>query len=101
GIVAFLGAVIPVAAVVATASTRTISGGLRLDNFSSVHFENVLANRGGAMEALQTSLGLGVAAALITAVIGTLTAYIVVRHRNLASRILDFLTLVPNPIPGI
>lgn len=101
GIVAFLGAVIPVAAVVATASTRTISGGLRLDNFSTVHFENVLANRGGAMEALQTSLGLGVAAALITAVIGTLTAYIVVRHRNLASRILDFLTLVPNTIPGI
>ena len=100
-VVAFLGAIVPVAAVVLTASTRTISGGLRLDNFSLVHFEQVLANRGGAMEALQTSLGLGVTAALVTGLVGTLTAYVVVRHQNLASRVLDFLTLVPNTIPGI
>lgn len=101
GLAAFLGAIVPVAAVVLTASTRTISGGLAPGNFSLVHFEQVFANRGGAMDALQTSLGLGMTAALLTGVIGTLTAYVVVRHQNLASRALDFLTLLPNTIPSI
>lgn len=101
GLVALLGTVVPVAAVFLTAATRTISGGLAPANFSTVHFEAILANRGGAMEALRTSLALGVGVSLIAGVIGTLTAYVVVRHRSLASRILDFLTLVPNTIPGI
>lgn len=100
-IVALLGAIVPIAAVILTASTRTISGGLALANFSTVHFEAILANRGGAMDALRTSLVLGVGVSLLTGVIGTLTAYIVVRHRSLVSRVLDFLTLVPNTIPGI
>lgn len=101
GLIAFLGAIVPVAAVVLTASTRTISGGLAPENFSTIHFEQVFANRGGAMQALQTSLGLGITAALLTGLIGTLTAYVVVRHKSLASRVLDFLTMVPNTIPGI
>ncbi|GGA60910.1 ABC transporter permease [Pelagibacterium lentulum] len=100
-LIAFLGAIVPVAAVFLTASTRTISGGLAWDNFSTIHFEAILANRGGAMQALQTSLGLGLTAAALTGIIGTLTAYVVVRHKSLASRMLDFLTLAPNTIPGI
>ncbi|WP_413207478.1 ABC transporter permease [Rhodospirillum sp. A1_3_36] len=100
-VAAFLGAVVPVAAVILTASTRTISGGLNPDNFSLDHFAQVVANRGGAMDALETSLSLGVVAALATGVIGTLTAYIVVRHKGPVSRLLDFLTLIPNTIPGI
>ena len=101
GVVAFLGAVVPVAAVVLTASTRTISGGLAPENFSTIHFEAVFANRSGAMEALQTSLSLGLTTALLTGVVGALTAYVVVWHKSLAGRVLDFLTLVPNSIPGI
>jgi iron(III) transport system permease protein len=100
-IAAFLGAFVPVAAVILTASTRTISGGLSPDNFSLEHFAQVMANRGGAMDSLETSLSLGVVAALATGVIGTLTAYIVVRHKGPVSRFLDFLTLIPNTIPGI
>ncbi|MDP2699531.1 iron ABC transporter permease [Thalassospira sp.] len=100
-VVGLLGAVTPVAAVMLTASTRTISGGLAVDNFSTVHFAEIFANSGGAMEALGTSLGLGVAAALITGLLGTLTAYVVVRQRHLGARILDFLTMIPNTIPGI
>jgi iron(III) transport system permease protein len=99
--VAVLGAVVPIAAVILTASTKTISGGLALDNFSPVHFARVLANSGGAMDALRTSLSLGVVAALLTGVIGSLTAYVVVRHKSLLSRFLDFLTLTPNTIPGV
>ncbi|MCF8482877.1 MAG: iron ABC transporter permease [Rhodospirillum sp.] len=100
-VAAFLGAIVPVAAVILTASTRTISGGLGLGNFSLEHFAQVVANRGGAMDALETSLGLGVVAALATGLIGTLTAYIVVRHRGPVSKVLDFLTLIPNTVPGI
>lgn len=100
-IVGALGAVVPVAAVVATASTRTISGGLSWANVSTVHFEAILANRAGALEALATSLGLGLATALITGLLGMLTAYVVVRHKSAAAKLLDFLTLVPNTIPGI
>lgn len=101
GLVATLSAIVPVAAIILTASTRTISGGLALDNFSTVHFEAIFANRGGAIEALRTSLGLGVTAAILTGIIGTLTAYIVVRHKSFTARVLDFLTMVPNTIPGI
>lgn len=99
--VGILGAVVPVAAVVATASTRTISGGLQWANLSTVHFQAILANRAGALEALVTSIGLGVATALITGALGMLTAYVVVRHKSAAAKLLDFLTLVPNAIPGI
>lgn len=100
-VIGFLGAVMPVAAVFITASTRTISGGLAPDNFSLDHFRDVFANSGNAMEALGTSLGLGIVAALITGILGTMTAYVVVRHRGIGAKFLDFLTMIPNTIPGI
>ncbi len=99
--VGFVGAVVPIAAVLATAGTRTISGGLAASNFSTVHFEALLADRGGALEALRTSLALGAGAALVTGLIGALAAWVVVRSPSRAARALDFLTLTPNAVPGI
>ncbi len=100
-VIGFLGAVMPILSVILTASTRTISGGLVADNFSTDNFTEIFANSGGAMEALGTSLSLGLGAALITGILGTMTAYVVVRQRTVSSRILDFLTLMPNTIPGV
>lgn len=92
---------VPVAAVLLTASTRTISGGLAWSNVSAVHFQAVLANRAGALDALGTSLGLGVGAALLTGLVGTLAAVLVVRSRTAATKAADFLTLAPSAVPGI
>jgi iron(III) transport system permease protein len=100
-LVALLGTGMPVAAVLLTASTRTISGGLAPGNFSLQHFAEILDDKGGAVEALTTSFGLGVATAIITGIIGTLTAFVVVRHKSALAKVLDFLTVIPNTIPGI
>mgnify|MGYP005850975127 CR=1 FL=1 len=99
--VAFVGAVAPVAAVLATAGTRTISGGLAWSNVSTVHFEALLADSGGALRALGTSMALGLGAALATGLIGALSAWVVVRRPSRAARALDFLTLTPNVVPGV
>lgn len=99
--VAVVGAVVPIAAVALTGSTRTISGGLAWSNFSTVHFEAILADRAGALAALRTSLSLGIGAALATGIIGALTAHVVVRQRTRAGKLLDMLTLLPSATPGI
>lgn len=99
--VAFAGTFMPIAGVILTASTRTISGGLALGNFSLDHFKALGANSSGALDALVTSFTLGISAALVTGLLGILTALVTVRHTNIAARMLDFLTLIPNTIPGV
>ena len=96
-----LGVFIPIGAVLATALTRTISGGLAWDNLSLVHFEAVFANQSGALTALTNSLSLAVGAALITGAIGATVAYVLVRTRLPGRRALDLLSLLPNAIPGV
>ena len=100
-LVAFLAVAVPIGAVLATASTGTLSGGLSWDNVSMRHFEALLDNRGGALEALGTSLSLAAGAALLTGVLGALIGYLVVRARVRGHRLLDLLSLLPNTMPGI
>ncbi|RUR35397.1 ABC transporter permease [Vreelandella populi] len=99
--VAFISVVVPILAVLATALTGTLSGGLVLDNLSLRHFEALFANRGGAMQALGTSLSLAVGAALITGVLGALVGYLVVRAQVRGKGLLDLLSLLPNTLPGV
>lgn len=100
-LIAFLSVIVPIGAVVATASTGTITGGLSWDNLSSRHFEALLANQGGAMEALVTSLSLASGAAIVTGILGALIGYLVVRAKARGHRVLDLLSLLPNTMPGI
>ncbi|MFN6953565.1 MAG: ABC transporter permease [Acetobacteraceae bacterium] len=101
GGVTFLGVVVPVAAVLATALTRTISGGLAWDNVSLMHFQAVFGNAAGALTALGNSLTLAVGAALLTGLIGAFVAYVLNRTELPGRRVLDVLSLLPNAIPGI
>ncbi|WP_355660694.1 ABC transporter permease [Halomonas salifodinae] len=100
-LVALISVGVPLLAVLATASTGTLSGGLSWDNLSGRHFEALLANRGGALQALSTSLGLATGAALLTGVLGALVGYLVVRARVRGKGLLDLLSLLPNTLPGI
>ena len=100
-LLAFLATVVPVAAVLLTATTRTISGGLVPGNFSLFHFAEIWANSNGAFDALVTSFLLGIGTALLTGLIGTLAAFVLVRERARAGRLLDFLTVLPNTMPGV
>jgi iron(III) transport system permease protein len=100
-LLALLGVVVPIAAVLATALTRTISGGLAAGNFGLVHFEAVFANRAGALTALGNSLTLAVGAALVTGFVGAIVAYVLNRTELPGRRLLDLLSLLPNAIPGI
>ncbi|MCH8552082.1 MAG: iron ABC transporter permease [Natronospirillum sp.] len=98
---AFIAVGVPILATLATASTGTLSGGLTWANLSGRHFQALFDDRGGALQALTTSLSLATGAALLTGVLGALIGYLVVRVRSKSSQALDFLSLLPNTMPGI
>nr|WP_237562115.1 ABC transporter permease subunit [Halomonas icarae] len=92
---------LPILAILATASTGTLSGGIAWDNLSLRHFEALFANRDGALQALSTSLGLAIGTALLTGLLGALVGYLVVRAQLRGKGLLDLLSLLPNTMPGI
>jgi len=91
----------PIASIVLTSISRTLSGGLTWSNFGFQHFEAVLSNRGGAMDALVNSLWLAAAAALGAAVLGALASYVSVRSQMRGRSIVDALSVLPNAVPGM
>ncbi|WP_108126282.1 ABC transporter permease [Saccharospirillum mangrovi] len=101
GVTAAAAVAVPILAVLATALTRTLSGGLALNNWSLRHFDALLNHSSGALPALGTSLSLAVAAALLTGILGALVGYLVVRAQVRGRRVLDLLSLLPNTMPGI
>lgn len=100
-LVTLLAVGVPLFAIFATAFSKTLSGGLSTDNLGLNHFRAIVANENGAFHALVNSLGLGIATALLTGLIGAATSYTVVRTRFRGKSILDALTVIPNAIPGI
>ncbi|WP_462381422.1 ABC transporter permease [Pseudomonas sp. Marseille-QA0892] len=98
--VAGVAVLMPLGAMLATAFTGTLSGGLTLENLSTRHFQ-ALANNAMAIKALVTSLSLAVGTALLTGILGALAGYLVVRNATRGSRLLDALTLLPNAMPGV
>ena len=100
-VVAFVATGLPLLAIVATALSRTISGGLAWSNLGLGNFTAILGDSTGALKALGTSLGLGVAAALVTGLLGAVSAYAVVKTRVRGRGALDVLTILPNALPGI
>lgn len=100
-LVAFLATAVPLLAILATALSRTISGGLAWDNLGFTHFSTILGDGTGALRALGTSLSLGLSAALFTGLLGALSAYAVVKTSVRGRGALDVLTILPNALPGI
>ncbi len=100
-IVSFLATGVPLLSILATAMSRTISGGLALDNMSFDNFLSVFQNSAGALGALANSFSLGIGTALITGLIGVTAAYTVVKTKIRGRLAIDSLTIIPNALPGI
>ena len=101
GLVAFVATGLPLLAILAGALSKTISGGLVWSNLGPDNFSAILGDTTGALRALGTSLWLGVAAALVTGLLGALSAYAVVKSKVRGRGVLDVLTILPNALPGI
>jgi iron(III) transport system permease protein len=100
-VVAFLATGVPMLAILATAASKTISGGLAFDNFGFKNFLAVFNNGAGALQALGNSFALGIGTALLTGLIGVLASYTTVKTRYRGRWFLDVLTILPNALPGI
>lgn len=100
-VVAFLATGVPLLAILATALSRTISGGLALDNLSLNNFMLVFGNSAGAVTALVNSFSLGISTALLTGLIGVMAAYTVVKTKIRGRMAIDVMTILPNALPGI
>ncbi|WP_372425104.1 ABC transporter permease [Salinarimonas chemoclinalis] len=101
GLVAAVGVVIPLAAIVATSMLGTISGGLAWSNLDLRHYAPILSPGSRAAQALATSGWLAVATAFATALIGGVVAHIVVRGTGRGRAVMDGLSVLPNAIPAI
>ncbi|MBL0930639.1 MAG: iron ABC transporter permease, partial [Alphaproteobacteria bacterium] len=74
--VATVATLIPLGGILATALSRTVSGGLAFGNLGLQHFAAIGNDGAGAMRALTTSVTLGIATALLTGALGVGTAYV-------------------------
>ncbi|CAI0799678.1 ABC transporter permease [Serratia grimesii] len=100
-IVALLAAGLPLASMLATAFSATLSGGLSWNNITLGHFTPLLEPDNDAFSALSTSLSLALGAAFLTGVIGFLAAWLVVGKRVRGAVLIDVLSLLPAALPGI
>jgi iron(III) transport system permease protein len=100
-VVAFLATGVPLLAILATALSRTLSGGLKPSNLGFENFADILSDSAGAIRALSNSLLLGVGTALIAGLLGAIAAYAIVKTRTRGRLLLDTLTVLPNALPGI
>jgi iron(III) transport system permease protein len=100
-VIAFLATGVPLLAILATALSKTLSGGLALSNFGPENFLAITRDGAGALGALGNSLLLGVATALLTGLVGAVASYAVLKTRTRGRFLLDTLTVLPNALPGI
>ncbi len=97
----FVATGLPLLAILVTALSRTISGGLAWSNMGLDNFAAILSDSTGALKALGTSLSLGVATALVAGLLGAVSAYAVVKSNARGRGFLDALTVLPSALPGI
>jgi len=100
-LVAFFAVGIPLLAMFGTAFTSTVSGGLSFDNLTLRHFAGLVDTQTEALDALFTSVSLATATAILTGILGFLSAWLVVSQRIRGAVIIDALSLLPVAIPGI
>jgi len=100
-VVATVGVVIPLAAIVATSFMGTIAGGLSWDNFDTRHYQPIFRAGSRAAQALVTSGWLATVTAFVTAAIAAAVAVVVVRGEGRGRQAMDALSVLPNAIPAI
>ena len=99
--ISFLATGLPILAILATAMSRTISGGLTLSNMGFDNFTELLGVGNDGLVALRNSLTLGISTALLAGFLGAVTAYAVVKGRGHGRLLLDALSITPNALPGV
>lgn len=92
---------LPLTSITVSAFMDTLSGGLTRGNFSFANITGLFASGSDAMGAIATSLTLAVLAALLTPLIALVVAFTVVRLRSKGTAVLDFLSILPNALPGM
>ncbi|QLK61075.1 ABC transporter permease subunit [Enterobacteriaceae bacterium Kacie_13] len=100
-LVALIAVALPLASMLATAFSGTLSGGLSLSNLTLRHFATLFAVHGDALGALSTSLSLASGTALIAGATGFLASWLVVVRRIRGAAVIDGLSLLPAALPGI
>ena len=91
----------PVGSIAISAFMDTISGGVTWDNLSLRNMAALFDSGSDALGAILTSLTLAVLAAILTGLIALVVAFTVVRLRSKGAVFLDFLSILPNSIPGM
>lgn len=99
--VAFLATMLPLLAILATAMSKTISGGLAFSNMSLGNFRDLVQDAEGGLTALRNSLVLGVSTALVAGALGTIAAYAVVKGAGRHRAAIDVLSILPSALPGV
>ncbi|MEL0636437.1 iron ABC transporter permease [Marinomonas sp. TI.3.20] len=100
-IVVCLAVVMPIFAIVSSSLMRTVSLGLQWDNLTFNAYTHLFFSNSDALSAIYTSLGLAAMAAVITAIIGMLVAFTLIRLKPRGKAVLDILALLPNAIPAM
>lgn len=92
---------VPLAALLLGALSRTVSGGVAWGNLGLDHFRTLLQGGDGALQSLGSSMGLALATACLTALLGVAAACHAQDARTRLAGFLDGLSLMPAAIPGI
>lgn len=101
GATACITVAMPIAAMVASSLSGTISGGLAWDNLTLQHYFTLFESNSESRDSLATSLGLASGTALLTGLVGFLAAWCVVAQRIRGAALIDALSLLPVTLPGI
>ena len=92
---------VPFFSVISTSLIKLRGYGLALDNLTFAHYVELFTDNPKAVQAILVSAGTAFAAATISAVIGTVVAFVVNRSRNGMGRVLEGVSLLPEMLPGI
>jgi len=100
-LVTLLSVALPLASMLATAFSNTLSGGLGWHNLSWRHFAILLSGDNDAVTAMSTSLSLALGTALLTGMVGLSVAWLAVARRMRGAVMLEGLALLPSALPSI
>ncbi len=92
---------IPYFSIIATSLMKLKGYGLTAGNFTLEHYGELLALGSPGLKALMLSLGLALATGCVTAGLGLFLALTGLSGNSRIHRSIDFLSLLPNTVPGI
>jgi iron(III) transport system permease protein len=101
GTISAIAVLLPLISIATSSFMLTLTGGLAADNFGWQNFAEIFNAEGDAWGAISTSLALAFFAAIVTGVLGLIVSFTVVRLRMRGTEFLDFLSILPNSIPGM